>query len=80
MCIRDRFRVVCAPYLIGTPRVWQLHFVPFVEQMKYRDHLIVFEGVLFWRELRLLIVEAALLAFDCTSPDNSTDIVSFPLA
>ena len=55
------FRVVCAPYLIGTPSIWQPHFVPFVEQMKYRDHLIVFEGVLLRRELGLLIVEATLL-------------------
>ena len=62
------FGVVGASYLIGTPSVWQLHFIPFVEQIEYRDHLIVFEGVLFWRELRLLIVEAALLGFQLHVP------------
>ena len=55
------FRVICAPYLIGTSSIWQLHFVPFVEQMEYGDHLIVFERVLLRRELGLLIVEATFL-------------------
>jgi len=55
------FGVICASYLIRTSSIWQLYFIPFVEQMEYRDHLIVFEGVLFWRELRLMTVEAALL-------------------
>ena len=74
------FGIIRASYLIGTPSIWQLHFIPFVEQMAYRDHLILSEGVLFWRELRVLIIEAALLGLRLPSPNNSTDIVSFPLA
>ena len=62
------FGIVRASYFIGTSSIRQLQFIPFVELIEYYDHLFVFEGVLFWRKLGLLIIEAALLGLRLNIP------------
>ena len=56
-------RIVCASHFIRASGLWQLQLIPLLEQMKYCNHMLIFEGVLFRRELELLITGATLLGF-----------------
>jgi len=70
--------IVCASHFIRASGLWQLQLIPLLEQIEYCNHLLLFEGVLFRRKLKLLITDATLLDFRRSFPDNSTDMVAFP--
>ena len=53
--------IVCVSHFVKASSLWQLQFITFLEWVKSCDHLLIFEGVLFQRKLKLLIIDAALL-------------------
>ena len=55
--------IICASYFVRASSLWQLQLISLLEQMKYCKHLLIFEGVLFWRKLELLIISTTLLGF-----------------
>ena len=55
--------IVSASYFIRASNLSQLQLITLLEEMEYYDHLLIFEGVLLWRKLELLIIGAVLLGF-----------------
>ena len=55
--------IVRVSHFIRASNLWQLQLITLLEQMKYLNHLLIFEGVLFQRKLELLIIGATLYEF-----------------
>ena len=61
-------RIVWVSHFVRASSLWQLQLIPFLEQMEYCHHLLIFEGVLFQRKLKLLIIDTALLGLRRSLP------------
>jgi len=53
--------IICASHFVRASSFWQLQFIPFLEQVEYCNYLLILEGVLFRRKLKLLIIGVVLL-------------------
>ena len=60
--------IVGVSHLVGASSLWKLQLIPLLEQMEYYNHLLIFEGVLLRRKLKLLIIIAALLGLRRSIP------------
>ena len=60
--------IVCSSHFIRALSLWQLQLIPLLEKMEYCNHMLIFEGVLLQRKLKLLITDAALLGLQRSIP------------